>query len=242
MADKQTVTSTHADTHPVIHRARGFWANYSKPIIFIGSAIIIIIGAWYAYQNFVLAPKEQKAAELIFPAENLFDKMGTSGFNKDSVNIVLNGGELDGNKVTGLLSVIKNYSGTDAANRANYMTGAAYLHIKEFGKAIKYLKEFDGNGVTQVQTRAYVMLGHAYAEQKNTSEALDYYKKAASVNEKDKFIASDALLIAATYADAIGNQKEAISLFKKLKEKFPTNASVQSGEVDKYLAKLGEVE
>jgi tetratricopeptide (TPR) repeat protein len=242
MADKQTVTATQTETHPILHKASGFWASYSKPIIFIGSAIIIIIGAWYAYQAFVVKPKEEKAADVIFPAENLFDKMATTGFNKDSVNIVLNGGDLEGNKVTGLLNIIKNYSGTNAANRANFMTGAAYLHIKEFDKAIKYLEAFDANGATQVQTRAFILLGHAYAEKKKTSEALDYYKKAASVNEKDEFYAADALLMAATYADAIGNQKEAISLFKKLKEKYPTNSSVQSGEVDKYLARLGEVE
>ena len=119
------------------------------------------------------------------------------------------------------------------------MAGASYLHIKEFDKAIKYLKDFDANGASQVQSKAYLMLGHAYAEQKKTSDALDYYKKAATVNEKDEFFAADALLVAAKYSDATGNNKEAIDLFQQLKEKYPTNAAVQSGEIDKYLAKHG---
>lgn len=240
MAKTTTTTQTHE--HDAVHRARGFWDNYSKPIIYVGSAIILLIAAWFGYQNFVKAPKEQKSAELIFPAENLFDKMASGNFSKDSVNIILNGGDVAGNKVTGLLSIIKNYSGTPAANRANYMVGASYLHLNEFDKAIKYLKEFDGNGATQVQNRAYVMLGHAYAEQKKTSEALDYYKKAATLNEKDEAFTADALLLAATYADETGKSTDAVDLLKKLRDKYPNSPSVQNGEVDKYLAKLGELQ
>ena len=71
--------------------------------------------------------------------------------------------------------------GTAAGNRANYMVGASYLHIGEFAKAIQYLEDFDGNGASQVQSKAYLLMGHAYAEQKKTSEALSNYKKAASV-------------------------------------------------------------
>ena len=136
---------------------------------------------------------------------------------------------------------MNNYSGTTAANRAAYMTGAGYLHLKKFDQAIKYLKEFDGHGADQVQSKAYLMLGHAYAENKNTSEALSYYKKAAHLNTKDEVSSADALLIAAAYADATGNSKEAIDLYTELKDKYPTNTAVINGEVDKYLARLGVV-
>ncbi|HMJ46588.1 MAG TPA: tetratricopeptide repeat protein [Ferruginibacter sp.] len=240
MAEKKvTTTTTQSETTDVLHKAKGFWENYSKPIIYVGGAIILAIAAWYGYQNFIVAPKEKKASELIFPAENLFDKMAASGFNKDSVNITLNGGMNNGMKVTGLLKIISSYGGTDAANRASYMTGASYLQIKEFDKAIKYLKEFDANGATQLENRANLMLGHAYAEKKQTSDALKFYKKAASVNEKDEIFTADALLIAAGYADVTGQSKDAIELYQRLKDKYPSHTSVQSGEVDKYLARLG---
>ena len=113
--------------------------------------------------------------------------MTTTGFNKDSVNIVLNGGATsDGKMVTGLLKIINSYGGTKSGNLAKYMTGASYLQIKEFDKAIKYLKDFEGHGAHQVQSRAYIMLGHAYAEKNDMDNALKYYKKAASENEKDE--------------------------------------------------------
>jgi tetratricopeptide (TPR) repeat protein len=235
------VTGTVAESNETVQTGNGFWDKFSKPIIYVGSAIIILIGAWYGYKKFIVEPKEKEANEMIFAAENLFDKMATGGFNKDSVNIVINGGDLDGQKVTGVLKVISNFGSTAAGDRANYIAGASYLHIKEFDKAIKYLKEFDGNGATQIQSKAYILLGHAYAEQKKTSEALSAYKKAASVNEKDEFFAGDALLIAAAYAGVTGNNKEAISLYEQVKEKYPSNAAVQNGDVDKNLAKLGVI-
>ena len=189
-----------------------------------------------------LLPKEKKASEAIFPAENLFDKMASASFNKDSVSLVLNGGNNNGTQITGILKVISQYSGTAAGNRAQFIAGASYLQIKEFDKAIKYLKEFNGNGADQVQSKAYVLLGHAYAEKKNTEEALSYYKKAATVNPKDESITSVALLLAAAYADAMGKNKEAIELYKEVKEKFPTNAAVSGGDVEKHLARLGVFE
>ena len=244
MAEKNTTTTATATAvqPDVVTRAKGFWDKFSKPIIYAGSAIIILIGGWYAYKNFIVLPKEKKASEMIFPAENLFDKMASGSFNKDSVSLVLNGGNDNGTNITGILKVISQYGGTAAGNRAKYIAGASYLQIKEFDKAIKYLKEFDGKGADQIKSKAYILLGHAYAEKKNTEEALSNYKKAATVNSKDESITPYALLMAASYADAMGKSKEAIELYKEVKEKFPTNSAATSGDIDKHLARLGVFE
>ncbi len=244
MADKKVidvVATPNEQVDPLV-KARGFWDQYSKPIIYVGGAIILLIAAWYAYKAFVVAPNEEKASEMVFPAENLFAKMASNGFNKDSVSIALNGGELEGKKIPGLLKVINQYGGTAAGNRAKYMVGASYLHIGDFAKAVKYLGDFDGNGAGQVESKAELLLGHAYAEQNKKSEALTHYKKAASVNNNDDFFAPEALMIAANYAESTNDAKEAISLYKEVKDKYPAYSSVVSGEVDKHLARLGEVE
>jgi tetratricopeptide (TPR) repeat protein len=243
MAEKQIQVES-AEVNIAVERARGFWAKFSKPIIYAGSAIILLIGGWYAYSNFFKAPKEQKASELIFPAEKLFGKMAAvSSFSKDSVNIVLNGGNLGGDNVTGLLKIINNYGGTPSGNRAQYMAGACYLHLNEFDKAIKYLKEFDGNGARQIQSAAYRMLGDAYAEQKKNEDALSSYKKAidaaSSKDESTKFL---SLSRAAMFCDATGKTKEAIGFLQQIKEEI-TPAFFRNNRIDfdadKYLARLG---
>jgi TolA-binding protein len=226
------------ETNVALEKAKGFWANFSKPIIYIGSAVILLIGGWLAYKYLYKAPNEAKASELIFPAEKLFSKMAaTSNFNKDSVTYVLKGDKAQG--ITGMLDIIKKYGGTLTGNRANYYAGACYLHQKDFTNAIKYLKEFDGNGANQIESKANIMLGQAYAEQKKTDDALNYFKKAASVVANDEGMASEALFMAGRYADATGKTKDAIELFTELKTKFPASVKVGSGDVDRYLAKLG---
>lgn len=219
--------------------AGDFFMKYSKQIIMAVSALVIVVGAWYGYKKLVSEPNEIKAEESIFPAENLFDKMATAGFNKDSSTIVLNGGTVGTTTVKGLLKIASEFSSTTAGNRANYMVGATYLQTKEFDKAIKFLNEFNANGAYQTDIKKNIMLGHAYSELKKTEEALGAYKKAASINTKDEAFTSDALNTAASYAESLGKTKDAIELYQQLKENYPLTQAVQSGDVDKSLAKLG---
>lgn len=240
MAEKKATIITDDATITETHTAKtDFWTAYSKPIIIAGSAIILLLAAWFGYKKLIKEPKEEKALVALYPAEAAFDKMASGNFTKDTVGIVLNGGQLNGEKVTGLLKIMNTYGGTDAANRATYMTGASYMQIGDFEKAIKYLKDFDPNGASQLEIKKNIMLGHAYAEQKKTDDALSYYKKAASVNEKDDAYTADALIIAASYAEANGKDKDAIELYEKARDNYAAFPAVQNGDVEKHLAKLG---
>ena len=67
---------------------------------------------------------------------------------------------------------------------------------------------------------------------------LTIIKKAANVNDKDEFTSSEYLFRAALFAQSTGKTKDAIELFKKIKEEYPL--SDKAAEVDRYLAKLGE--
>jgi TolA-binding protein len=242
MAEKNVVVTTDENiTTETYTVKKDFWSSYSRPIIYAGSAIILILGAWFGYQKLVKEPKEEKAMIAIYPAESLFDKMSATGFNKDSVNVVLNGGVDNGTKVTGLIKISKDYSGTATGNRANYLIGAAYLQTGDYTNAIKYLKDFDANGATQIETQAYLMLGHAYAEQKKVDDALSYYKKAAAVNEKDDALTAAALITAASYAEENGKTQDAIELYTKARDNYAGAQAVASGDVEKHLAKLGVV-
>ena len=250
MADQTKTTS--ATTPDVLQRAKGFWEKNSRIIIIVGSVVILLAGGYYGYKYFYKLPREEKANEQLFAAEKLLAKMTTMGsYNKDSVNIVLNGGNLDGVPITGLLKIISNYGGTKSGDRAQYLVGACYLHIQDYDKAIKYLKDFDGNGAQQIQSKAYMLLGDAYAEKKNTDEALSYYKKAASVlDDKEAWQKAFALFMAANYADYAGKTKEAIDILQDIKQNHMVGIlpqekqddprpAVTVDDVDKLLAKLG---
>jgi hypothetical protein len=75
MADnKPTVTTEVNITTETYTVKKNFRETYSKPIIYMGGALIIILVAYFGYQKLVSEPKEIDAAALIFPAESLWSK------------------------------------------------------------------------------------------------------------------------------------------------------------------------
>ncbi|MEP6616113.1 MAG: tetratricopeptide repeat protein [Ginsengibacter sp.] len=233
--EKKTVH--HEAEHPAIVRAKGFWANYSKPVIYISSAIIILAAGWLIYKYMFKMPREEKANDLVFVAQKYFNEFSTAP--NDTVKAAMAERCLNGDGTSaGALKIISKYSSTNAANLCEYYAGATYLYLKQFDKAIKHLKNF-GSDASQVQSRAYGMMGDAYAELKKNDDALDYYKKAANVNDKDEFTSSEFLFRAGLFAEAIGKRKEAVELYKKIKEDYPL--SEKASTIDRYLARLGEV-
>ena len=232
MADKKA----HKQEVNVVEKARGFWEDYNKPVTYIGSAIILLIAGWMIYKYMFKVPKEEKANEVVFVTQKYFTDFTNA---TDSSKALIAAKVLNGDGTNpGALKIINNYSGTTAANLCEYYAGACYLHLGQFDKAIKFLKDFDADDATQIESHAYGMLGDANAELNKNDEALSYYKKAANVNTKDDFTSSEFLFRAALFAEATGKTKEAIDLFKKIKTDYPL--SEKAADVDRYLAKLGE--
>ncbi len=239
MAEQQVIdTNSAVETNEIIDKAKGFWAKFSTPIIYVGGAIILLAVGWLAYKNLVKLPNETKSAEQIFPAEQLFDKMTQSGFNKDSIGVVLNGG----NGIIGVLKVADNFGGTAAGKRAHFIAGACYLHSKDFNNAVKHLKEFSTDS-KQPQSASYRMMGDAYSELKQNDDALNYYKKAINVadakDESTKFL---SLSRAALFCEATGKTKEAIDYYQQIKDDITPGFFRDNRidfQVDKYLARLG---
>ena len=204
MSEKKNVLEVENSGDAVIAKAKDFWAKYSKLILIAGTTLIVLVGGFFIYKDFFQNPKEAKAADAMFKAEDYY--------RQDSVKLALNG---DGQYV-GFLKIIDKYSGTDAANLARFYAGSCYLKLDDNANAIKHLKKFSTDA-KQIQQRAYKLLGDAYADQGNAAEAL---------------------FLAAYLADRVlKNPKEAIDLYKELKEKFPRTQ--QGTEAEIYLAQLG---
>jgi len=220
----------------VVEQARDFWARYNKPISYIGSIIIIVFIGWMVYKYMFKVPAQEKADKIVFVTQKYFSEFTAA---TDSSKILMATKVLNGDgRNPGALRIINEYSGTPAANLCEYYAGACYLQLGQFAKSIKYLKDFDANGANQIKSRALGMMGDASAELNKNDDALDYYQKAANVNEKDTYTSSEFLFRAALFAQSVGKQKEAIDLFKKVKTEYPLTE--RAADVDRYLAKLGQ--
>jgi tetratricopeptide (TPR) repeat protein len=184
---------------------------------------LITAGAILGYTELYQKPREAKAADAMFLAEKYFAQ--------DSSNLVLNG---DGTG-KGVLYVIKEFGGTDAANLAKYYAGISYFRLGDFNKSLEYLKDFSTNA-KQVQAIAYGTMGDAYAELKKNEEAIEAYKKAGAHFPEDAGISSEYLFRAASLLEIAGKVDDAIAIYQDIKVKFPS--SEKGINADKYIYRL----
>jgi len=200
------------------------WEKYGKQASYVLLAIIVIVGGFLAYRNFVAEPKEKAANDAMFHAEEYY--------RMDSTRLALSGDNIN----AGFLKVISKYGGTKAANLASFYAGSCYLKLGDFSNAVKYLKDFS-TPVKQLQERAYGLLGDAYSEQDKKEEAAEQYKKAGTYFEKDELLSPEYLFRSGYLYESMGKTQDAIAMYKLIKDKYPT--SQRGADIDKYLARLG---
>ncbi len=213
----------HTENNDIVLKAQNFWQKNAKTVLIIVVAIIAVAGGLFGYNNYILQPKEEKAADAIVKVQEYF--------RLDSSNLVLNG---DGQN-KGALYIINTFSGTKTANLAKFYAGVSYLHKGEFANAVKYLKDFTTDA-KQIQLLAYGNLGDALSELNQKDEAIASYKKAASIFEIDEANSAEYLFRAALLSETTGKTNEALAIYKDLKAKFPkTDKGFQA---DKYIYRL----
>ncbi len=197
--------------------------NSQKLIIYLIVGALITASGFFGYTELYQKPLEAKAADAMYVAEKYFAN--------DSSELVLNG---DGTS-KGVLYIIKEFSGTKAANLAKYYAGMSYYRLKDYNKAIDYLKDFSTNA-KQVQAVAYGSIGDAYSELKKNEEAIEYYKKAGTHFPEDEAISSEYLFRAASFLELNGKNDAAIEIYKQIKQNYPK--SEKGFSIDKYINRL----
>ena len=205
------------------------WVQKNQKII-IGTLIsVAVIGLGYLlYQQFVSAPKEKEGANELFFAQEFFDEAlnATDDKVKDSLfTLSLKGG----NGKYGFLEIINNYSGTKAANLANYSAGMTYMNQGNYEKAIEHLKKFDSPDEV-LGALALGNIGDAYSQLKNNAEALTYYKKAFE-HSKNDFTTPIYLKKAGIIAMLQNNNQDASKYFERIKEEYPTSEEARTIDI-----------
>lgn len=204
--------------------------NQKMLVSVIGVLAVVTLG-YIAYNKFVVTPKEEDAAKDMFQAQTYFQQAVDNTTKQDSLyRLALKGGE--GKK--GFEGIIEQYSGTKAANLAEYYAGVSYLNIKDFNKAIEHLDNFKSKDQV-LSALAIGAKGDAYSELNKQEEALKYYVEAANVVENE-FSTPRFLFKAATLAIELKKNEEALGYLKTIKEKFENTQEGYS--VDVLIASL----
>lgn len=222
--EKDSTTAKAFDTlDQSASKAEDFIAKNQKVILGGLLAVVVVVVGYFAYDKFIAEPNQQEAAEELFVAQQNFQKAVDGDVKADSLfNLVLNGSE----GKFGVIKIAEQYSGTDAANQANFMAGIAYLNTGKYAEAIASLEKFNSKDVT-LSILAKGAIGDAYAQQNKQKEALEFYVKAADASQTNDFTRPRYLMKAGKTALAMGNKAEALKYFTGIKENFDTAPEAQ---------------
>ena len=95
-----------------LNKSEAFFLKYKKAIIYGVLAVIVVIAGVIVYNQYVAAPREDKASTAL--------AKGQEYFQQDLYEKALNG---DGAGYAGFVKVAADYSSTEAGNLANLYAG-----------------------------------------------------------------------------------------------------------------------
>ena len=209
-----------------LNKSEAFFLKYKKAIIYGVLAVIVVIAGVIVYNQYVSAPREDKASTAL--------AKGQEYFQQDLYEKALNG---DGAGYAGFVKVAADYSSTDAGNLANLYAGLCYAGLGKWNEAAKYLEDFDTKDDQMISPAAEGALGNAYAHLNQLDKAVTHLKNAAK-NADNNSLSPTFLIQAGEILESQGKAAEALELYKQVKEKYVYSMQYQT--IDKYIERASK--
>lgn len=212
---------TGIDVAESIGKAESYIHDNKKSLGIIGGAVVLVVLAYFGYNQFIVKPQEESAQEEMFMAEQYF--------GQDSLALAISG---DGS-YPGFQEIIDNYSSAPSGNLAHYYLGMSLLKKGEYEKAIETLKNYDAEDDI---TGALALGGiaSAYVELNNLDEALSFYKKAAEWDQNN-FTRPLFMMRQAFVYEQKKDYKSALDIYNQVKSDYPF--STEARDIEKYIGR-----
>lgn len=204
----------------VVNKSEAFLTKNKKTIVGGIVAVVVIIAAVFCYNNYVKAPRELKASEALFQAEQYF--------RNGNFELALNGDSLGS---MGFIAVAEEFGSTEAGNLANAYAGMSLAQLKKYDEAISYLDNFSADDV-MIAPAALGTLGNCYAQLGQNDKAASTLMKAASMSDSHS-LSPIYLLQAGQIYEELGQNDKAVEAYKQIKNKYFN--SMQAYDIDKYI-------
>lgn len=221
--NKKKTDETLVDLVEARDSAQDFLDKNQNGLLIGLTAIVLLVGGYFAYKYLIKAPKEQEASYAMAKAQDYFAR--------DSFALALQSPDAS---YVGFLDLIDQYGSTKAGNLAQYYAGISYLRLGKFDAAVSYLSDFDNTGDI-LPISKYGAMADAYSEQGNFTEALSNYEKAVGYGENE-FLQSYYLKKMGLLYEKEGNFAASAKAFKRIKTEFPL--SPDGRDIEKYIARV----
>lgn len=201
-------------------RTEQFLEENYKPLL-TGLAILVVLVGLFWLGKMYLSKRNDEGESQMYQAQKYLEQ--------DSVNLALNG---DGNYL-GFIDIAKDYKFTNAGNLALYGAGICYLHLGNFEEAIDFLEKYSKKDKV-IGSIAIGATGDAYVELGNTEKGIEKYLEAAKF-ANNSFNTPLFLMKAAELYEINGKYANALKLYEKIKDEYPS--STEGSSIEKYISR-----
>ena len=129
-----------------IAKAEHFIEKNKKKLTTIAVAVVVVALAIWAYVALVAQPRQVRAAEDMYAAEQWF--------NEGNFEQALNGND----QYMGFVEILDKYGNTKSGNLAKYYAGICQLNLGQYNEAIDLLKSYKGKDLFDAGIHAHFTL------------------------------------------------------------------------------------
>ncbi|MDE7122839.1 MAG: tetratricopeptide repeat protein [Alistipes sp.] len=225
---KENVAAAPETLGEAMNRTELFFERNGRKVICVFLALLVVAALVFGYRSLVVAPRAEKAAEMMAEAQYRFEA------ETPDYALALEG---DANGA-GFLEVIEKYGSTPAGNLAKHYAGICYLHEGDLAKAAEYLAKFSpvkGLPGAVVNAQNLGLQGDVAVEMQDYARAVKFYEKAVAA--ADTHLTAPMFLRKAGLAEqAAGNTEKARAFFERIMADYP--ASMDAREAEKLIGGL----
>lgn len=190
----------------------------NKKYVFWGVGAILIIGVFILSYLFIYKkPHDQKAYEA-------YNKVQLTALGNDSIASAQ------------YKEVADKFSGDAAGKLAALSAGETLYNEGKYEEAAKYLQKFDSDDAL-LNANALVLTGDCYVNLKKYDEALDFYRKAIKVADRNPQVVPRVLLKEANIYDEQKKYEEALGCYTNIKKDYPQFQLGNGMSIDAYIAR-----
>lgn len=223
MAKQEIKQEQLLNVEEAVSRSEAFINKYKKYLVAGVAAIVVVVAASMLISSYVIAPREQKAAEALFAGEQYFQN--------GEYELALNGDQYE---YAGFEAIAADFKGTKAGNLAKAYAGISLAKLARYEEAIPMLKAFKGNDV-MVAPSVLAVLGNCYAQVGQEAQAAATLVKAAEVADNN-LLSPTYLIQAGQLFEKLGKQGDALKAYTLVKDKY--YGSMQAMDIDKYIERV----
>lgn len=227
MANNKIQEPTHEEVVvEAVSKTEEFFQKNQKLITWIGVALIVIIGGYFANKYLIAQPKAEKASAEMFAA--------IQEFNAGNWEVALNG---DDNNA-GMLEIVENYGSTPQGSLAAHYAGVCYIRLGDKESALEYLKKYDaakGAPAEIINAQNLGLQGDLLVDKGDLKGGAKLFKEAIEASDNN-MTAPIYLKKLGLVEEELGNKEAALEAYTTIAEKYST--SLEARDIDIYIGRL----